>query len=67
MQQEDLVGKYEQLKQLLGLYGQDMAVGMLLLVIGLIALHGFIGWLRHWLTQHKGDQWPVGNITVTNP
>jgi small conductance mechanosensitive channel len=64
MSQEDLIGKYEQLKHLLGLYGQDLAVGMLLLVIGLIALHGFIRWFRSFLVQHKGDQWPVGKITA---
>ena len=64
MQQEDLVSKYERMKELLALYGEDMAVGMLMLVIGLIALHEFIRWFRKWLTQHKGDQWPVGRITV---
>ena len=64
MPQEDLINKYDRLKQLLALYGQDLAVGMFLLVVGLIALHGFIRWFRNFLVQRKGDQWPVGKITA---
>ena len=64
MPQEDLLSKYDRLKHLLGLYGQDLAQGMLLLVVGLIALHGFIRWFRDFLNDRKGEQWPVGKITA---
>lgn len=64
MQEETMISKYERLKQLLGLYGQDLAVGMLLLVVGLIVLHGFIRRFKAFLDDRKGGQWPVGKITA---
>lgn len=62
MPTETMLTKYERLKNVLGLYGQDLTQGMLLLVIGLILLHWFIRWFRPFLQERKGDQWPVGKI-----
>lgn len=64
MEAGNLVDKYGRLKDVLELYGQDLAQGMFLLVVGLILLHWFIRWFKAFLNEHKGDQWPVGNITA---
>jgi small conductance mechanosensitive channel len=59
-----LISKFERLKNVIDLYGQDLTQGMLLLVIGLILLQMITRRFRAFLVHHKGDQWPVGKITV---
>ena len=64
MQQETVIAKYDRLKHILGLYGQDMILGMLLMVIGLLFLHWFIHRFKSYLRVHKGNKWPVEMISA---
>ena len=56
--------KYERLKELMELYGQDLTQGMLILVMGLILLHWFIRRFKAYIDKHKGNQWPVKRISI---
>lgn len=64
MQESTLMIKYEHLKELMELYGQDLTQGMLILVVGLILLHWFIRRFKAYIDKHKGDQWPVKTIST---
>ena len=64
MQEETIIAKYDHLKHILGLYGQDMILGMLLMVIGLLFLHWFIRRFKSYLRVHKGNKWPVEMISA---
>lgn len=64
MQEETIIAKYDHLKHILGLYGQDMILGMLLMVIGLLFLHWFIRHFKIYLIAHKGNKWPVEIISA---
>jgi len=64
MQTQTYIDDYTRLQQLMKLYGQDLAQGMVLLVVGLILLHWFIRRLKNFLLARKGDQWPVGKIVA---
>jgi small conductance mechanosensitive channel len=64
MQGQELIDRYEHLKSILSLYGQDLTQGMLVMVIGLILLRRFIRWFRAFLTTRKGEKWPVAKIVA---
>lgn len=64
MQESTTMIKYEHLKELFDLYGQDLTQGMLILVLGLILLHWFIRRFKAYIDKHKGDQWPVNRIST---
>ena len=63
MEEGTLIAKFERLKSVMSMYGQDMTQGMLLLVILLILLHWFMRRLRTYLNEKKGKTWPVGMVT----
>ena len=64
MEKGPLTQKYLRIQELLRVYGQDVILGMVILVIGMILLQWFIRRFHTYLSKHKGDKWPVRMITA---
>lgn len=64
MKEDTIISEYERLRHILGLYGQDIVLGMFLMVTGLLILHWFIRRFKIYLKVHKGDKWPVEMISA---